>query len=117
MYSLAVFDVPMMVTTHRPLARDRCQGLHRLIRHFLSRAHSCTLRSATSRTRTLSMMERLPDNVPLPRLWTAFAVAWLLVLFVVVWRLPTAGLSAAHLGGSAACLALLASSYSWLTIR
>src|SRR5215813_8873270 len=63
------------------------------------------------------MVERLLDNVPLPRLWAAFAVAWLLVLVVVVWRLPTAGLSAARLGGSIACLALLASSYSWLTIR
>jgi two-component system, NarL family, sensor histidine kinase DesK len=63
------------------------------------------------------MAERLPDNLPLPRLWSAFAVAWLLVLVVVVWRLPTVGLSTARLGGSIACLALLASSYSWLTIR
>jgi two-component system, NarL family, sensor histidine kinase DesK len=63
------------------------------------------------------MTERLPDKVPLPRVWTSFAVAWLLVLAVVVWRLPTAGLSPARLGGSVACLALLAWSYSWLTIR
>src|SRR5262249_19874078 len=63
------------------------------------------------------MTERFPHDVPLPRLSAAFAVAWLLVLVVVVWRLPSAGLSAARLAGSAACLALLASSYSWLTIR
>lgn len=63
------------------------------------------------------MTQRVPDKVALPRLWTSFAVAWLLVLAVVVWRLPTAGLSPARLGGSVACLALLALSYSWLTIR
>ncbi len=63
------------------------------------------------------MTERLPDKVPLLRVWTWFAVAWLLVLAVVVWHLPTAGLSPARLGGSVACLALLGLSYSWLTIR
>jgi two-component system sensor histidine kinase DesK len=63
------------------------------------------------------MAERLPDNVSMPRLWTSFAVAWLLVLGVVVWRLATAGLSPARLGGGVACLALLAFSYWWLTIR
>ena len=63
------------------------------------------------------MVQRLLNNVPLPRLWAAFAMAWLLVLVLVVWRLPTAGLSTARLGGSVACVAVLALSYSWLTIR
>ncbi len=39
------------------------------------------------------------------------------MLAVVVWRLPDAGLSSVRLGGSVACLALLASSYVWLTVR
>jgi two-component system sensor histidine kinase DesK len=59
--------------------------------------------------------EGLSDKTPW--LWTSFAVAWLLVLVVVVWRLPGANLSPARLGGSAACLALLALSYLWLTVR
>jgi two-component system sensor histidine kinase DesK len=53
----------------------------------------------------------------MPRLWTIFAAAWLLILVLVVWRLPTAGLSAAHLSGSIACVALLALAYLWLTVR
>jgi two-component system sensor histidine kinase DesK len=52
-----------------------------------------------------------------PSLWTSFAVAWLLVLAVAVWRLPGLNLSPARLGGSAACLALIALSYLWLTVR
>jgi two-component system, NarL family, sensor histidine kinase DesK len=63
------------------------------------------------------MTERLPDNVSVPKLWTSFAVAWLLVLGVVVWRLPRTDLSPARLRGSVVCLALLAVSYWWLTIR
>jgi len=47
----------------------------------------------------------------------SYAAAWLLVLVVVLWRLPIAGLSPARFGGGVACLALLALSYSWLTIR
>jgi len=62
------------------------------------------------------MTERLRDKVPLPRLWTAFAVAWLLVLLVVVWHLPAAGLSPARLAGSVTCLFLVALTYSWLTV-
>jgi two-component system, NarL family, sensor histidine kinase DesK len=58
-----------------------------------------------------------PDNAPLPRLWTLFAEAWLLILALVVWRLPTAGLSPGHFKGSIACIALLAASYLWLTVR
>src|SRR5262245_21704291 len=63
------------------------------------------------------MWERLPDSAPRPRLWTSFALAWVLVLAVVVWRLPTAGLPPARLGGGVICLALLALCYVWLTIR
>jgi hypothetical protein len=44
-------------------------------------------------------------------------MAWLLVLALVVWRLPGANLSPARVGGSAACLALIALSYLWLTVR
>src|SRR5262250_2108180 len=52
------------------------------------------------------MTRRLSDN---PRsLWTAFAVAWLLVLALAIWHLPGAHLSPARLGGSAACVALIA---------
>jgi len=61
------------------------------------------------------MTQRPSDKTP--SLWTSFAVAWLLVLGVVVWRLPGANLSPARLSGSAACLALLALSYLWLTVR
>jgi two-component system sensor histidine kinase DesK len=64
---------------------------------------------------TVRMTGRLSDKTP--SLWTSFAVAWLLVLAVVVWRLPAANLSPARLGGSAACLALIALSYLWLTVR
>ena len=63
------------------------------------------------------MPERQGDKAPLPRLWTSFAIAWILVLAVVVWQLPSAGLSPAALGGSVACLALLAFFYLWLTVR
>src|SRR5262245_3354316 len=63
------------------------------------------------------MTARLPDKPPMPRLWTLFAVAWLLLLVLVAWRLPTAGLTPAHLSGSVACVALLALAYVWLTIR
>jgi hypothetical protein len=63
------------------------------------------------------MTARRSDKVPLPRLWTLFAVAWLLVLALVAWRLPMAGLTRAHLGGSVACLALLGLAYLWLTVR
>jgi two-component system, NarL family, sensor histidine kinase DesK len=66
---------------------------------------------------TVFMTARLSDKAPLPRLWTSFAVAWLLVLAVVAWRLPTAGLPAAHLSGSVACVVLLALAYLWLTVR
>jgi len=62
------------------------------------------------------MTERLADQAP-PRLWTSFAVAWVLVLAVVVWRLPSAGLPTARLPGSLACLAVLALAYLWLTVR
>jgi two-component system, NarL family, sensor histidine kinase DesK len=61
------------------------------------------------------MTVRLSDRTP--TLWTLFAGAWLLVLAVVVWRLPGTNLSPARLGGSAGCLALLALSYLWLTVR
>jgi two-component system sensor histidine kinase DesK len=64
---------------------------------------------------SVRVTERLSAKTP--SLWTAFALAWLLVLGVVVWRLPGANLSPARLGGSAACLALLALSYLWLTVR
>ena len=52
-----------------------------------------------------------------PSLWTSFAVAWLLVLALVVWHLPGANLSRARLGGSVACLVVIALSYLWLTLR
>lgn len=65
----------------------------------------------------LCMTPRVPDKAQLPRLWTSFAVAWLLILALVLWRLPSAGLSPAHLGGSFACIALLALAYLWLTVR
>ena len=61
------------------------------------------------------MTKRLSDNPT--SLWTAFAVAWLLVLALAVWRLPGAHLSPARLGGSAACVALIALFYLWLTVR
>lgn len=61
------------------------------------------------------MTERLSDKTA--SLWRWFVVAWLLVLAVLVWRLPGANLSPARLGGSAACLALLALCYLWLTVR
>src|SRR5215475_10543867 len=64
---------------------------------------------------TVRMTEGQSDKTP--SLWTSFAVAWLLVLAVVVWRLPGIELSPPRLGGSAACLALLALSYLWLTVR
>src|SRR5262245_57028763 len=61
------------------------------------------------------MTKRLSDD---PKsLWTAFAVAWLLVLALAVWRLPAAHLSPARLGGSRACVALIALAYLWLTVR
>jgi two-component system, NarL family, sensor histidine kinase DesK len=63
------------------------------------------------------MTAQLPDKPPMPRLWTIFAAAWLLILVLVVWRLPTAGLTPAHLSGSVACVALLALAYLWLTLR
>jgi two-component system, NarL family, sensor histidine kinase DesK len=63
------------------------------------------------------MTARLPDNGPLPRLWTSFAAAWLLVLALAAWHLPTAGLTRAHLGGSLACVVLLGLAYLWLTVR
>jgi two-component system, NarL family, sensor histidine kinase DesK len=63
------------------------------------------------------MTARPSDNVPPPRLWTWFAAAWLLVLALVAWRLPTTGLTRAHLVGSVACLALLGVTYLWLTVR
>ena len=62
------------------------------------------------------MTERQAEQAP-PRLWTSFAVAWVLVLAVVVWRLPSAGLPTARLAGSLACLAVLALAYFWLTVR
>jgi two-component system sensor histidine kinase DesK len=62
------------------------------------------------------MAEQLRNRVSMPMLWKLFAVAWLLVLGLVVWRLPIASPSPARLAGSVACLALLAFSYSWLTI-
>src|SRR5262245_14279285 len=52
-----------------------------------------------------------------PSLWTSFVVAWLLVLALVVWHLPGANLSRARLGGSVACLVVIALSYLWLTLR
>jgi two-component system, NarL family, sensor histidine kinase DesK len=64
---------------------------------------------------TVRMTGRLSDKTP--SLWTSFAVAWLLVLALVVWRLPGLNLSPARLGGSFACLALIALSYLWLTVR
>ena len=63
------------------------------------------------------MTARPPDNASLPRLWTSFAVAWLLILVLVVWRLPSTGLSPAHLSGGIVCIALLAVTYLWLTVR
>src|SRR5215813_5845070 len=66
-------------------------------------------------TPTVRMRERLSDKTP--SLWTSFAVAWLLVLALVVWHLPSANLSQARLGVSAACLLLIALSYLWLTVR
>src|SRR5262245_25517719 len=61
------------------------------------------------------MTERLSDKTP--SLWISFAAAWLLVLVLVAMYLPGADLSPARLGGSAACLAVLALSYLWLTVR
>jgi two-component system, NarL family, sensor histidine kinase DesK len=69
------------------------------------------------RNSTVCMTARLPDKEPLPRLWTSFAVAWLLILALVVWHLPRAGLSPAHLSGSVACIVLLALAYLWVTVR
>jgi two-component system, NarL family, sensor histidine kinase DesK len=64
---------------------------------------------------SVRMTERPSDKTP--SLWMSFAVAWLLVLALVVWRLPGANLSPARLGGSAACLAVIALFYLWLTVR
>src|SRR5262245_53674496 len=61
------------------------------------------------------MTKRLSDNPT--SLWIAFAVAWLLVLALAVWRLPGAHLSPARLGGSAACVGVLALFYLWLTVH
>jgi two-component system, NarL family, sensor histidine kinase DesK len=60
------------------------------------------------------MTEPLSDKTP--SLWISFAVAWLLVVALVVWRLSGANLPPARLGGSAVCLALIALSYLWLTV-
>jgi two-component system, NarL family, sensor histidine kinase DesK len=82
-------------------------------------AHASVLVRSESGTVALNSSVRVTERLSAktPSLWTAFALAWLLVLGVVVWRLPGANLSPARLGGSAACLALLALSYLWLTVR
>src|SRR5262247_1266651 len=64
---------------------------------------------------TVRMTERLADKTP--SLWTSFAVAWLLVLALVLVLLPGANLSPERLAVSGACLALIALSYLWLTLR
>jgi two-component system, NarL family, sensor histidine kinase DesK len=88
-----------------------------VIAQFRSSVASCTLRSGTvSFSRDLFMTEPVSDSEPLPRLWTSFAIAWALVLVVVVWRLPGAGLSQARLAGSIICLAVLAFLYAWVTV-
>ena len=97
--------------------RDKCHARLWCFSHFRSRSQFLYAAIRHSLASIAYMTERLPFNVPLPRLWKSFALAWLLVLAVVVWRLPTVGLSPAGLGGSFACLALLAALYSWLTIR
>src|SRR5262245_40320380 len=61
------------------------------------------------------MTEQLSDKTP--ALWTWFAVAWLLVLALVLVLLPGADLSPARLAVSGACVALIALSYLWLTVR
>jgi len=59
------------------------------------------------------MTRRLSDD---PKsLWTAFAVAWLLVLALAVFRLPGAHLSPGRLGGGTVCVASIALFYMWLT--
>jgi two-component system, NarL family, sensor histidine kinase DesK len=82
-------------------------------------AHASVLVRSESATvapnSTFRMTGRLSDKTP--SLWTSFALAWLLVLALAVWSLPAANLSPARLGGSAACLALIALSYLWLTVR
>src|SRR4029453_14731576 len=50
------------------------------------------------------MTARLPDKLSLPWLWKSFAAAWLLLLVLVAWCLPTSGLSPGGLGGSLAGL-------------
>ena len=58
-----------------------------------------------------------PEPTLVPRLWTTFAAAWLLVLVITTGQLAREPLSAGRHAATYADLVLLAALYLWLTVR